>query len=60
MHSGRKPKIPKKAYLCYDGPFMGQTLYLSTTPTLYMRTLHYHGRYERMHPTSSILTWKSK
>lgn len=58
MHSGHKQPIRKKAYLCYDGPFAGHTLWLHTTPTLTMRTLHYHGRYERMSATSTTLIWK--
>lgn len=55
-------KIAKTCYLCYDGPWAGQTLCLSSVPTAWFKAGDKIGRYESdaNRRIKTNLVWKVK
>jgi hypothetical protein len=54
----RKPvKVPKRGYVCHDGPMTGQTLFLSTAYTAILTIGNRTGRY-MLAQDSGTLRWQ--
>jgi hypothetical protein len=51
-------RIAKKEFTCYDGPWAGHILFLSTAPTAYFKSNDVVGRYELDRVNKSYLVWK--
>lgn len=57
MKREKKVVIKKQAYLCFDGPFIGSTLYLATPFTPVFTIGGRTGRY-RISYNPTLLVWE--